>query len=300
MTETTGEEAKTIHRLLEIGKIEEDKLGSIDNDISPIDADVLVIDEMSMVDVFLMNYIVKAVYLGTKIVFVGDVNQLPSVGPGSILKDLIESEKFATVALDKIFRQAAKSKIIVNSHDVNKGISFIGKNDYVEDAQEDFFYVNESVQEKILAQVTSLSNGRLKNYGDYDFIQNIQILTPTKKGKLGTKELNKNLQNILNPTTDQIESKTYGEIEFREGDRVMQIKNNYDIYWEKKNVKTDFGSKQGSGVFNGELGIISKIDSENKNIEIEFDDGKIAWYAFSELDQLEHAYAITIHKAQRK
>ena len=274
--------------------------GSIDNDIAPIDADVLVIDEMSMVDIFLMNYLVKAVYLGTKLVFVGDVNQLPSVGPGSILKDLIESEKFATVALDKIFRQAEKSKIIVNSHDVNKGISFIGKKDYVEDAQEDFFYVNETVQDKILAQVTSLSNGRLKKYGDYDFIENIQILTPTKKGKLGTKELNQNLQRILNPENDETQSKTYGDIEFREGDRVMQIKNNYDIYWEKRKDKTAFDINQGSGVFNGELGIIAKIDNTEKQIEVEFDDGKTAWYAFSELDQLEHAYAITIHKAQRK
>ena len=225
---------------------------------------------------------------------------IPSVGPGSILKDLIESKKFATVMLDKIFRQAAKSKIIVNSHDVNKGVSFIGKKDYVEGSQDDFFYINETSQDKILYQVTSLSNGRLKNYGDYDFIENIQILTPTKKGKLGTKELNKNLQNILNPNTEEIESKTYGDIEFREGDRVMQIKNNYDIYWEKQNVKTDFGTNHGSGVFNGELGIISKINNTDKNIEVEFDDGKIAWYAFSELDQLEHAYAITIHKAQRK
>ncbi len=300
MSETTGEDAKTIHRLLEIGKIEDDKLGSIDNDISPIDSDILVIDEMSMVDIFLMNYLVKAVYLGTKLVFVGDVNQLPSVGPGSILKDLIESEKFATVALNKIFRQAAKSKIIVNSHEVNKGNSFIGKKAYCEDAEEDFFYVNETVQNRMLEQVISLSNGRLKNYGDYDFIENIQILTPTKKGKLGTKELNKNLQNILNPKTDNMQNKTYGDIEFREGDRVMQIKNNYDIYWEKRKVKTDFGSDHGSGVFNGELGIITKIDQTNKNIAVEFDDGKLAWYTFSELDQLEHAYAITIHKAQRK
>ena len=300
MSDATGEEAKTIHRLLEIGKIEDDKLGNIDNDIAPIDADVLVIDEMSMVDIFLMNYIVKAVYLGTKLVFVGDVNQLPSVGPGCILKDLIESEKFATIMLDKIFRQAAKSKIIVNSHDVNKGISFAGKKDYVEDSQDDFFYVNESVQDKILYQVTSLSNGRLKNYGDYDFLENIQILTPTKKGKLGTKELNKSLQNILNPKTSKIESKTYGDVEFREGDRVMQIKNNYDIYWQKVKAKTDFGGDHGSGVFNGELGIISGIDNKNKTVTVEFDDGKLAWYAFSELDQLEHAYSITIHKAQRK
>ena len=300
MTEATGEEAKTIHRLLEIGKIEDDKLGNIDNDISPIDCDVLVIDEMSMVDVFLMNYIVKAVYLGTKLVFVGDVNQLPSVGPGNILKDLIESESFATVSLNKIFRQAAKSKIIVNSHNVNQGISFTKKNEYAEDSKEDFFYVNEASQEKMLAQVISLSNGRLKNYGDYDFLENIQILTPTKKGKLGTKEMNKSLQNVLNPVIEGKETKSYGDMEFREGDRVMQIKNNYDIYWEKRKVKTDFGSDHGAGVFNGELGIISRIDGQEKVVEVEFDDGKVAWYMFTELDQLEHAYSITIHKAQRK
>ena len=139
----------------------------------------------------------------------------------------------------------------------------------------------------------------VKNYGDYDFLQNIQILTPTKKGKLGTKELNKNLQNVLNPKTEEMKCKTYGEIEFREGDRVMQIKNNYDIYWEKRNVATNLGTEHGSGVFNGELGILSKINNTDKNIEVQFDDGKTAWYAFSELDQLEHAYAITIHKAQR-
>ncbi len=300
MYETTGEDAKTIHRLLEIGKIEDDKLKNIDHDMAPIDADVIVIDEMSMVDIFLMNYIVKAVYLGTKLVFVGDVNQLPSVGPGNILRDLIESERFATVSLDKIFRQAAKSKIIVNSHNVNKGISFTEKKDYEEDSLEDFFYINEANADKILYQVISLSNGRLKNYGDYDFLQNIQILTPTKKGKLGTKELNKNLQNVLNPKTEEIKCKTYGEIEFREGDRVMQIKNNYDIYWEKRNMSTGLGTEHGSGVFNGELGILSKINNTDKNIEVAFDDGKTAWYAFSELDQLEHAYAITIHKAQRK
>ena len=157
MSETTGEEAKTIHRLLEIGKIEDDKLGTIDDDISPIDTDVLIIDEMSMVDIFLMNYIVKAVYLGTKLVFVGDVNQLPSVGPGSILKDLIDSKQFVTIMLDKIFRQAEKSKIIVNSHEVNKGNSFIGKNDYIDGANDDFFFINEWVQDKMLYQVTSLS-----------------------------------------------------------------------------------------------------------------------------------------------
>ena len=293
MSETTGEDAKTIHRLLEIGKIEEDKLGSIDEDITPIDVDVLVIDEMSMVDVFLMNYISKAVFLGTKIIFVGDANQLPSVGPGSILKDLISSEKFATVSLNKIFRQAAKSKIIVNAHDVNNGISFIGKKQKEDGKIEDFFYVNESNQEKMLYQVVSLSKDRLKKYGNYEFFKNIQVLTPTKKGMLGTKELNKKLQSVLNPEEATVLEKAYGDVIFREGDKVMQVKNNYDIYWEKE-------KEVGTGIFNGEFGIIRKINNVDRNIEVEFDDGKVALYAFTELEELEHAYAITIHKAQRK
>ena len=231
MSETTGEEAKTIHRLLEIGKFDEDKLENIDIDVAPVDCDVLVIDEMSMVDVFIMNYIMKAVFMGTKLILVGDPNQLPSVGPGSILKDLIESEEFATVALNKIFRQAAKSKIIVNAHNVNNGISFIGNKNYEEDAEEDFFYINEYDQNKMLSQVLSLSNGRLQKYGNYDFFSNIQVLTPTKKGMLGTRELNNSLQELLNPKTEDNAEKQFGQIIFREGDRVMQIKNNYDIFW---------------------------------------------------------------------
>ena len=203
MSETTGQEAKTIHRLLEIGKIEDDKIHNIDVNLTPIDGDVIVIDEMSMVDSFLMNYIVKAIYQGSKLVLVGDSNQLPSVGPGSILKDLIDSEKFATVHLNKIFRQAAKSKIIVNSHNVNNGISFIGNKTKDEEQIDDFFYINEQVQEKMLYQVLSLSNGRLANFGNYDFFKNIQVLTPTKKGILGTKELNTALQNELNPKTEE-------------------------------------------------------------------------------------------------
>ena len=298
MSETTGEEAKTIHRLLEIGKFEEDKLGSVDTDVSPIDCDVLVVDEMSMVDVFLMNYLVKALFLGTKVIFVGDPNQLPSVGPGSILKDLIDSGEFETVHLDKIFRQAAKSKIIVNAHNVNNGVNFIGKKDYSEDAENDFFYINESNQDKMLSQVLSLSKERLKNYGDYEFFKNIQVLTPTKKGKMGTKELNKSLQETLNPKNDDILEKTYGDMIFREGDRVMQIKNNYDIYWEKGSRNDLRTYESGTGVFNGEIGRIVKISNEERQIQVLFDDGKVTWYAFSELDQLEHAYSITIHKAQ--
>ena len=215
---------------------------------------------------------------------------------GSILKDLIDYEKFAYVSLNKIFRQAAKSKIIVNSHDVNNGISFIGK-EYDEEKENDFFYVNESVQEKILAQVVSLSKERLANYGNYNFYDNIQVLTPTKKGMLGTKELNNYLQEALNPAEENKPEKQYGNITYRVGDRVMQIKNNYDIPWQKEsNDKLEFGA----GIFNGELGIIKTIDNYDKNIEVEFDDQKTATYAFSELDELELAYSITIHKAQRK
>ena len=298
ISETTGEEAKTIHRLLEIGKFEEDRLGSVDKDVTPVDCDVLVVDEMSMVDIFLMNYLMKAIFLGTKVIFVGDPNQLPSVGPGCILKDLIDSEEFATVHLDKIFRQAAKSKIIVNAHNVNQGISFIGKKDYDEDANDDFFYLNESNQDKVLYNVLSLCGERLNNYGNYDFFKNIQVLTPTKKGKLGTKELNKALQQELNPKISEIEEKNYGDIVFRQGDRVMQIKNNYDIFWEKGSKNDLRTYEAGTGVFNGEIGRIEKIDNKERQLEVEFDDGKTVWYAFSELDELEHAYAITIHKAQ--
>jgi exodeoxyribonuclease V alpha subunit len=300
MSETTGEEAKTIHRLLEIGKIEDDKIHNIDVNLTPIDADVIVIDEMSMVDSFLMNYIVKAIYLGSKLVLVGDSNQLPSVGPGAILKDLIESDKFAVVSLNKIFRQAAKSKIIVNSHNVNNGISFIGKKNKDEEQDDDFFYINEQVQDRMLYQVLSLSNGRLANFGNYEFFKNIQVLTPTKKGMLGTKELNNSLQKELNPKSKEKAEKQHGTTLFREGDRVMQVKNNYDIYWEKGTNMDLRTYEVGSGIFNGELGRITKINSLEKNIEIKFDDGKVAWYAFSELDELELAYAITIHKAQRK
>ena len=250
MSEATGEDAKTVHRLLEIGKIEDDKIHNVDVNVTPIDGDVVVVDEMSMVDSFLMNYIVKAIYLGSKLVLVGDSNQLPSVGPGAVLQDLIQSEKFATVSLNKIFRQAAKSKIIVNSHNVNQGINFIGNASKEEDSLDDFFYINEQMQEKMVYQVLSLSNGRLRNYGNYDFFKNIQVLTPTKKGILGTKELNNSLQNELNPKSPEKLEKQHGQILFREGDRVMQIKNNYDIYWEKGS-SVDFKTyENGTGIFN--------------------------------------------------
>ena len=295
MTETTGKEAKTLHRMLEIGKIEdENKIDTIDKNVEPLSADIVIIDEMSMVDIFLMNYLVKALFQGTKLVLVGDVDQLPSVGPGSILKDIIGSKQISTITLTEIFRQAAKSKIVLNSHRVNQGEKFLKKEEIDEELEEDFFYINESNQEEILKQVVSLCNGRLKSYGDFDFFKNIQVITPTKKGMLGTKELNKTLQKYLNPESEFLKEKKFGDIVFREQDRVMQIKNNYDIIWEKENNSHEIGA----GVFNGELGTIQKIDEEERQVQIKFDDDKVALYQYSDLDQIEHSYSITIHKAQ--
>lgn len=300
MTETTGREASTLHRLLEIGKIDDDNLfkNVLDYEGAPIDGDVIIIDEMSMVDMFLINYLLKSIYKGTKLVLVGDEDQLASVGPGSVLKDLIHSNVITTIHLDKIFRQAAESKIVLNAHRVNSGESFIAKDSEEIDSntKNDFFFIKEKNQEKILNQVISLCTGRLKRYGNFDFIQNIQVLSPTKKGIIGTKEINKVLQSFLNPGNENLPEKSIMGVVYRIGDRVMQIKNNYDIYWEKE----AYGKREtGNGVFNGEIGIITKINQIDKNLEIKFDDEKKAIYEFSDLDQIEHSYCITIHKAQR-
>ena len=299
MTETTGEEASTLHRLLEIGKVDEESLFKKENNYqgAPIDGDIIIVDEVSMVDMFIMSYLLDCIYLGTKLILVGDSDQLPSVGPGSVLQDLIESKKISTVHLDKIFRQAAKSKIIVNAHRVNNGKNFINKDDpdLEEDSKQDFFFIKENNQEKVLEQVLSLCNGRLKKFGDYDFFESIQVLTPTKKGVLGTKEMNKALQQELNPSRQGEDEKTSMGAIFRIGDRVMQIKNNYDMTWEKRNGES---LETGNGVFNGETGTITNINEKEKNIRVKFDDEKVCWYQFNELEQLEHSYCITIHKAQ--
>ena len=299
MSETTGEEASTLHRLLEIGKVDEESLFKKDNEYqgAPIDGDIIIVDEVSMVDMFIMSYLLDCIYQGTKLILVGDSDQLPSVGPGSVLKDLIASEKIATVHLDKIFRQAAKSKIIVNAHRVNNGERFISKEDpeLEEDANQDFFFIKENNQEKILIEVLSLCNGRLKNFGEYDFFENIQVLTPTKKGLLGTKELNKALQEELNPQREgEAEKNSMGAI-FRIGDRVMQIKNNYDMYWERL---CESGVETGNGIFNGETGIITNINEKGKILSVKFDDEKVCKYEFNDLEQIEHSYCMTIHKAQ--
>ena len=300
ITETTGEEASTLHRLLEIGKFDEDIFLKQKQDYqgTPIDADVVIVDEVSMVDMFLMNYLLSSIYKGTKLILVGDSDQLPSVGPGSVLKDLIESERITTIHLDKVFRQAAKSQIVVNAHRVNEGKYFLQKDELADDAKQDFFVINETNPEKILYQVLSLCTGRLQNYGDYDFFKNIQILTPTKKGMLGTKELNAYLQNALNPEDKFKEEKKANGAIYRVGDRIMQVKNNYDITWERENLEKEGGIEYGTGVFNGEIGTIIEIDNIEKSVVIRFDDEKVAIYGYTDLEQIEHSYAITIHKAQ--
>lgn len=300
MSEATGEEAKTLHRLLEIGKTSSDELQNIDPnvEVAPLDADVIIVDEVSMVDIFLMNYLLQAIYKGTKLILVGDSNQLPSVGPGNVLKDIIQSERLTTITLNKIFRQAAKSKIILNSHKVNEGISIFSKDEQNENEEliEDFFFINETNKLKVLENVISLCTGRLERYGNYTFAQNIQVISPTKKGELGTKELNKSLQQAINPESEEKNERKYIDSVFREGDRIMQIKNNYDIYWEKREPTLEMGK----GVFNGEYGTILNIDEVEKKVKIKFDDDKLVWYNFDELEQIEHSYCITVHKAQRK
>ena len=326
MTEATGKEASTLHRLLGIGKLDDEGIYSRHSDYKgePIDADLIVVDELSMVDMFLMNYLLNCIYQGTKLILVGDVDQLASVGPGSVLKDLINSETINTVKLDKIFRQAAKSKIVLNAHRVNSGLGFIKNDDeeIEEDTKQDFFFIRQNSTEKMLQEVISLSTGRLEKFGNYDFFKNIQVLTPTKKGPLGTRELNKALQSVLNPNVDELPERKMGDVVYRVGDRVMQIKNNYDITWEREAKpfgveKIDGKSEEnswasmylakpkdkkeiGTGVFNGEMGTIIEIDEREKVVKIQFDDEKIAWYEYTDLDQIEHSYAITIHKAQRK
>ena len=296
MEEATGNEAKTLHRLLEIGKMKEETWikQSIEEEVTPIDADVIIVDEVSMVDIFLMNYLVKAIYLGTKLVLVGDIDQLPSVGPGAVLKSIISSKRFSTVYLDKIFRQAAKSKIILNAHNVNRGERFIQNNSENSDLNQDFFFINEYNQEKILDNILSLSKERLKNYGDYEFLKNIQVITPSKKGLIGTRELNRYLQQELNPKQEGKKEKTFGSVIFRQGDRIMQIKNNYDIYWEKHKEQFEYGS----GIFNGEFGTIVDFNEEEKQVQVLYDDDKNVWYSYQDIDQIEHAYSITVHKSQ--
>ena len=281
MTEATGNEASTLHRLLEIGKVFDDKPNP-DLDVTPIDADVVIIDEVSMVDIFLMNYVLKAIFKGTKLVLVGDTDQLPSVGPGTVLKDLIDSRRVPCIRLNKIFRQALQSNIIVNSHKVNEGINFL-EDDDERDAnkklKDDFIFIEEKSTVNMINKILEMYN------------LDEQIITPSKKGELGTKNLNKLIQEKFNPQSTLKNEKKFGGIIFREGDKIMQTKNNYDIMWRRK-------SEINSGIFNGEMGVIEKIDDESGEVKIRFDDDKVAFYGYQDLDQIEHSFAITVHKSQ--
>lgn len=280
MTEATKKDASTLHRLLEIGKLSEEKCNP-DLNVSPIDGDIVIIDEISMVDMFLMNYVLKAIYKGTKLVLVGDADQLPSVGPGAVLKDIIDSKKIPCIRLNKIFRQALQSKIIVNSHKVNDGIDFLEnasreKSNYEID---DFIFIEKTNSDEIIKEILDL------------YKLDKQIIVPSKKGDLGTKNLNKIVQEKFNPKTNSKKEKKFGDVIFREGDKVMQTKNNYDIMWKKE-------EEINSGIFNGEMGVIEEIDEINGEITIKFDDNKVAIYDYQSLEQLEHSFAITIHKSQ--
>ena len=293
MTETTGMEAQTIHRLLELnGNPEEGGSMRFErNELNPLEADVIIIDEMSMVDIYLMYSLLKAVTVGTRLILVGDVNQLPSVGPGKVLKDIIGSEKFNVVRLSEIFRQAAESDIITNAHKINAGQSI-----RLDNKSKDFFMLSMSSSIQIQRALVSLIAEKLPPYVDatkYD----IQVLTPSRKGELGVENLNKILQQYINPPAPGKREKQWGEVIFRENDKVMQIKNDYQMEW-KIVTKKGLTIKEGSGVFNGDCGIIREINEFAGTVTVEFDEGKLVEYTGATLEELELAYAITIHKSQ--
>lgn len=293
MTEATGCEAQTLHRLLEVnGNPEADQAGGFGrNEENPLEADVIIIDEMSMVDLPLFHALLKAVMPGTHLVLVGDVNQLPSVGPGSVLKDMIKSDCFPVVRLNKIFRQAGESDIVVNAHKINKGEPVS-----LENKGRDFFFLKRQDANVIISIVIQLVKEKMPKYVDAP-MHEIQVLTPMKKGLIGVERLNVILQEYLNPPDRKKEEKEYGNKKFRVGDKVMQIKNNYQLEWE---VCTKYGLTvdKGVGVFNGDMGIVKKIDHYQEIMTVEYEEGKKVEYSFKMLEELELAYAITIHKSQ--
>ena len=291
MSETTGFEARTIHRMLEVNGGPEGNGGFERNEKNPLETDVIIIDEMSMVDISLMNALLKAIIAGTRLILVGDVNQLPSVGPGSVLKDIIESEQFHTVKLNKIFRQASTSDIIVNAHKINNGEEVT-----LDNKSMDFFFLKRYEADKIIQVTLQLIKQKLPKFVDateYD----IQVLTPMRKGLLGVERLNGILQMYLNPEAPGKREKDYNGTIFREGDKVMQVKNNYQLEWE---IRSKYGLciDKGMGVFNGDMGIIEEINFYAETLTISFDEGKMVEYPFKLLEELELAYAITIHKSQ--
>ncbi|MBR5127977.1 MAG: ATP-dependent RecD-like DNA helicase, partial [Roseburia sp.] len=291
MSEATGYEARTIHRMLELNGGMEGNAGFERNEMNPLETDVIIVDEMSMVDISLMHSLLKAIPAGTRLILVGDVNQLPSVGPGCVLKDIIESEMCNVVKLTKIFRQASTSDIIVNAHKINAGEEVV-----LDNKSMDFFFLKRYDADTIINVTLQLIKQKLPKFVDaseYD----IQVLTPMRKGLLGVERLNGILQRYLNPPEAGKREKEHGDILFREGDKVMQTKNNYQLEWE---VRSRFGLciDKGMGIFNGDTGIIREINEFAETMTVEFDEGRMVEYSFKLLDELELAYAITIHKSQ--
>lgn len=294
MTEATGVEAQTIHRLLETSFLSDDSRRQTfeRNEENPIEADVIIIDETSMVDLLLMHSLLRAVAPGTRLIFVGDMDQLPSVGPGNVLKDMIRSERLPVVRLAHIFRQAQESAIIMNAHRINGG-----EEPVLNEKGTDFFFLRRTFGEDVVTAIRDLIVKRLPGFTGRDSMQDMQVLTPMRKGLLGVQHLNSVLQQALNPHQEGRKEKEFRQMVFREGDKVMQIKNNYNMAWR---VYNSMGKRcdEGAGIFNGDEGRIQSIDEVNETMRVVFDDGKVVDYDFSQLEELELAYAITIHKSQ--
>lgn len=294
MTETTGYEAQTIHRMLELtGSVEDDKsmISFSRNEENPLEADVIIIDEVSMVDIYLIHALLKAVSVGTRLILVGDVNQLSSVGPGNVLKDMIRSHSFPTVKLTKIFRQASESDIIMNAHKINAGEEVNPKK-----GSKDFLFIPRDNPGTIMGATITLIKDKLPNYVKAA-VREIQVLTPMRKGSLGVEQLNRELQQALNPPNSKKNEHKFGEMILREGDKVMQIKNNYQMEWEvvsKYNIPID----KGIGIFNGDIGFVREINEFAQQIVVEFDERRRVNYDFKQADELELAYSVTIHKSQ--
>ncbi len=288
MTETTGDEAKTIHRLLEMSFDNEDFMYFAKNQEEPIDADVVIVDEASMIDIFLMDSLLKAIAKKTRLILVGDADQLPSVGAGNVLADIISSGIVTTIRLTEIFRQAQESDIIVNAHRINQGLDIVANR-----KGSDFFFINKDSEEEIVEEVKSLVGGRLESFYKVDSLKEIQILSPMRKGIAGVNNLNIELQKVLNPEVyDRMQVKLMKRI-FRVGDKVMQIKNNYSKKWENEK-----GTDYGDGIYNGDIGYVYHIDKNNNTLYVIFDEYKIFKYKFDELEELEHCFCTTVHKSQ--
>ncbi|MCI2777742.1 SF1B family DNA helicase RecD2 [Clostridium perfringens] len=292
MSESTGKEATTIHRMLDMGVFEKEESVFVTNaEEHSLEADVVIIDEASMIDITLMNALLKSIKVGTRLIIVGDVDQLPSVGAGNVLNDFIESGFTKVVRLKEIFRQGKESMIVVNAHKINKG-----EMPKLNEKGTDFFFIRNDIQEGILNTIIDLINTRLPKFNsNWDKLKSIQVLVPMKKGVLGVTNLNEKIQNVLNPKAPYKKEKEFRSMIFREGDKVMQIKNNYSLKWTRIAGK---GEHEGSGVFNGDMGFIENIDLEGKKLSIIFDDERKVIYDFMYLDELDLAYAITIHKSQ--